>query len=71
MPSELRYAEIVKVFQLHGWWLLRVRGSNHVFTNGSRIYPVPVHRGKVKYVYYKQIEKLFPQAGQNPGDPSV
>jgi hypothetical protein len=36
-----------------------VRGSHHIFTNGSRIYPVPVHHGKVKHAYYKQIQKLF------------
>ena len=59
MPSELRYGEIARLFSANGWWLLRVRGSHHIFTNGSRVYPVPVHHGKVKYVYFKQIQKLF------------
>jgi len=59
MGSEVRYGEVVKLFKANSWWLLRVRGSHHVFTDGSRIFSVPVHHGKVKYVYLRQIQKLF------------
>ena len=63
MPSDVRYGEILALFRQNGWWLLRVPGSHHVFTDGSRIYSLPVHHGKVKHVYYKQIQKIFPEAG--------
>ena len=59
MASEVRYGEIARLFKENGWWLLRVRGSRHVFTDGARIYSIPVHHAKVKYVYCRQIEKLF------------
>jgi predicted RNA binding protein YcfA (HicA-like mRNA interferase family) len=59
MPSDVRLSEIVAIFKHHGWWLHRIRGSHHSFTNGSLHYTAPVHHGKVKYVYVRQIKKLF------------
>ncbi len=47
------------MFRDQGWWLLRIRGSHHVFTDGDRIFPVPVHHNQVKHVYFRQIEKLL------------
>jgi predicted RNA binding protein YcfA (HicA-like mRNA interferase family) len=59
MGSPVKFSVIVALFKRHGWWLDRVRGSHHLFTNGDQSYTVPVHSNKVKYVYYKQIKKLL------------
>jgi len=59
MGGDVRFAEISALFKKHGWWLKRVRGSHHHFTDGQQLATVPVHHGKVKYVYYRQIKKLL------------
>ena len=59
MGSDVRLAIVTTLFKRYGWWLDRVKGSHHLFTDGSQAYSVPVHHGKVKYVYYKQIKKLL------------
>ena len=39
--------------------LARVNGSHHIFTKpGRQPLSIPVHRGKVKPFYVRQIEKL-------------
>ena len=50
-------------FEKHAWVLVRIRGSHHVFKkpDGS-IYAVPVHHGKVKPFYWREIKK---QLGEN------
>jgi hypothetical protein len=62
MPSDVRYAEVSALFKRHGWWLRSIHGSHHKHTNGTQIFSVPVHRGKVKYVYYREIKKMFGEA---------
>jgi predicted RNA binding protein YcfA (HicA-like mRNA interferase family) len=60
MPSDVRFSEIRRRVEAYGWGLVRVRGSHHVFQlPDGRIYVVPVHRNKVKYVYVREIEKLL------------
>ena len=59
MPSDVRYAEIVALFKRNGWWLNRINGSHHIHTNGTQSFPVPVHHGKVKYGYYREVKKLL------------
>ncbi|MCY2928400.1 MAG: type II toxin-antitoxin system HicA family toxin [Planctomycetota bacterium] len=47
------------MLEARGYRLDRVRGSHHVFVRaGSELVAVPVHHGKVKYTYVRQIEKL-------------
>ncbi len=59
MPSEVRFAEVVKLLAAKGYRLVRIRGSHHVFAKpGSLPVVVPVHHGKVKYAYVRQIERL-------------
>jgi predicted RNA binding protein YcfA (HicA-like mRNA interferase family) len=60
MPSDVRLAEVLRLVESHGWKLIRIRGSHHVFQmpNG-RSYGVPVHKNKVKYVYFREIKKLL------------
>lgn len=60
MPSEVRFAEIVKLLKQHGYFLDRVSGSHHIFEK-PRENPiiVPVHHGKVKPIYVRKIQKLI------------
>ena len=58
MPSEVRFAEVRKKLEAHGWTLDRISGSHHIFRKeGSRNFSIPVHRGKVRPVYISLIEK--------------
>jgi predicted RNA binding protein YcfA (HicA-like mRNA interferase family) len=63
MPSDVSFSEIRRLVARHGWILVRIRGSHHVFKlPDGRIYVVPVHRGKVRYVYVREIKKLLGEA---------
>jgi predicted RNA binding protein YcfA (HicA-like mRNA interferase family) len=47
------------MLEVKGYLLYRVSGSHHVFKKpGVGSFVVPVHHGKVKAVYVKQIQKL-------------
>jgi predicted RNA binding protein YcfA (HicA-like mRNA interferase family) len=60
MPSDVSFSAIRRLVRRHGWVLVRIRGSHHVFRlPDGRIYVVPVHRNKVKYAYLREIEKLL------------
>ncbi len=59
MASETRYPEVQKMLEAKGYFLHRIAGSHHVFKKpGVGTFVVPVHHGKVKTVYVRQIEKL-------------
>lgn len=60
MPSNVRFAELRKLLESHGWELSRIKGSHHIFTKeGESPIVFPVHRQQVKYVYVRKIkEKL-------------
>ena len=54
------------MLEAKGYVLARITGSHHVFTKpGCRPVIVPVHDGKVKPAYVRQIEKL--PGGPGPG----
>ncbi len=63
MPSEVRFAEVLRLVRKHGWALVRIRGSHHVFEkpDGS-LFSIPVHRGKVKPYYVREIKKQVGEA---------
>ena len=63
MPSEVRFGEVRRLAEKHGWRLIRTNGSHHVFQkpDGS-VFSIPVHHGKVKHVYYREVKK---QIGEN------
>jgi predicted RNA binding protein YcfA (HicA-like mRNA interferase family) len=58
MASEIRFAEVQRLVRRHSWVLIRIRGSHHVFQkpDGS-IYAIPVHHGKIKAFYVRDIKK--------------
>jgi predicted RNA binding protein YcfA (HicA-like mRNA interferase family) len=60
VPSEERFAELRRLLERDGWQLVRIRGSHHTFTKpGFRHILVPVHHGKIKPFYVKQIRKIL------------
>jgi predicted RNA binding protein YcfA (HicA-like mRNA interferase family) len=60
MPSEMRFAELRRLVESYGWVLVRINGSHHIFRlPDGTIFVVPVHRGKVKYAYVREIKKLL------------
>ncbi len=60
MPSEERFAVIKKTLEDHGWVLVRINSSHHVFKKpGASQASIPVHHGKVKPFYVRQVKKLI------------
>ena len=59
MVSEKRLAIVKKMLEKKGYQLVRISGSHHVFEKpGTGVFVVPVHNGKVKSFYVKQIDKI-------------
>jgi predicted RNA binding protein YcfA (HicA-like mRNA interferase family) len=55
MPADVRFAELRRVLSQKNYVLHRVSGSHHIFAKpGVPHLSIPVHKNKVKYVYYKQ-----------------
>jgi predicted RNA binding protein YcfA (HicA-like mRNA interferase family) len=47
--------EAAGVLRAYGWRLDRVRGSHHIFVNGSRTLTIPHRRPHILPVYVRQI----------------
>jgi len=59
MPSEKRFTEVRAMLESAGYELARIHGSHHIFTKeGEEPVSIPVHRGKVKPYYVRQVEKI-------------
>lgn len=57
--SEQRFNQVKKMLEKKGYKLTRISSSHHIFTKkGSLPISVPVHGGKVKAFYVKEIEKI-------------
>lgn len=60
MPSEVRFAEVRKLLEDHGYTLSRIKGSHHWFERpGARGISVPVHKGRVQPRYLAIIRKAL------------
>ncbi|HZK79608.1 MAG TPA: type II toxin-antitoxin system HicA family toxin [Humisphaera sp.] len=59
MPSAVRFIELRKYLEGHGWILAKTNGSHHTFAKPGEYRPIviPVHHAKVDFVYGKQAEK--------------
>ena len=58
MASEKHFSEIKKMLERVGFRLVRISGSHHYFTKpGEQPFSIPVHHGKVKPYYVRQVEK--------------
>ncbi len=57
MPSPKRFAEVRKLLESNGFKLERTRGSHFIFKKiGQPQLIVPVHGGKVKPGYAREVE---------------
>ncbi|MFN0131845.1 MAG: type II toxin-antitoxin system HicA family toxin [Phycisphaerales bacterium] len=66
MASEVRFAEIRKKLEDHGWTHRQGKGSHHVFSRkGGPTIVIPVHGNKVKPVYVREVDAAI-RALQNP-----
>ena len=59
MASPVKYRVVHQMLKTNKWWLDRVRGSHHTYTNGTRSYTFPVHQNEVKNVYVKEIKSIL------------
>lgn len=59
VAGEKRFSQVKKLLEKKGYELTRISGSHHIFTKkGTQPVSIPVHGGKVKAFYVKQIEKI-------------
>ena len=59
MASEKRFSEVKKRLEQAGYRLVRIVGSHHYFTKaGEQPFSIPVHHGKVKPYYVREVEKV-------------
>jgi predicted RNA binding protein YcfA (HicA-like mRNA interferase family) len=59
VPSEVRFSEVKKMLVLAGYTLVRISGSHHIFEKSGNLHIViPVHKGKVKPFYVREIKKI-------------
>ena len=59
MASEKPFSEVKKMLERAGYQLARVHGSHHYFTKPAvEPFSIPVHHGKVKPHYVRQVEKI-------------
>jgi len=59
MPSEKRFSEVQKMLERAGYRLVRINGSHHCFAKpGETLLSIPVHQGKVKPYYVREVEKI-------------
>lgn len=58
MPSERRYADVLRELQAHGWTHVRTTGSHHIFEKpGETLLSIPVKKNKVKPCYESKIKR--------------
>lgn len=59
MPGEVRFGVLSKLLEDAGYRLVRASGSHHIFEKAGRgLVSIPVHRGKVKPYYVRQIKRI-------------
>jgi predicted RNA binding protein YcfA (HicA-like mRNA interferase family) len=59
MAGEKRLSEVRAMLQRAGYELVRIHGSHHYFAKpGEQPISIPVHQGKVKPYYVRQVEKI-------------
>lgn len=69
MSSTVPFRDLEKRLVTHGWELVRINGSHHIFSGVNRpMLSIPVHKGKVKRVYAKKIDKAIEQLGECQGE---
>jgi predicted RNA binding protein YcfA (HicA-like mRNA interferase family) len=63
MPSEMRFGAVRRMLEKAGYRLVRIAGSHHIFEKpGNTILSIPVHKGKVKPFYVRQIQRIIQES---------
>ena len=66
MPSEVPFRQVQRMLEGAGYTLARIHSSHHIFTKpGKPLVSIPVHKGKVKPVYVRQVEKISGEGEQD------
>jgi predicted RNA binding protein YcfA (HicA-like mRNA interferase family) len=66
MPSEVPFRQVQKTLENAGYRLARIHSSHHIFAKpGKPLVSIPVHKGKVKAVYVRQVEKIVGEGEQD------
>lgn len=69
MKADVRFADIRKRLESHGWTLSRINGSHHIFTGPNRpTISIPVHGNKVKRVYDQNVNQAIRSISQDEGE---
>jgi predicted RNA binding protein YcfA (HicA-like mRNA interferase family) len=59
MANEVRFGVLSRLLEGAGYRQVRVSGSHHIFEKAGRgLVSIPVHRGKVKPYYVRQVERI-------------
>jgi predicted RNA binding protein YcfA (HicA-like mRNA interferase family) len=59
VPSPVRFAVVKKQLEENGWILVPISGSHHIFKKpNAEDVVIPVHGGKVRPFYVRQIAKI-------------
>ncbi len=67
MPSDVPFRELRRELERLGYTLDRVKGSHHHFRGvGLPPLSIPVHSGKVKAVYAREVERIRREREEGP-----
>ena len=60
MASEYKIKKVLKRLKNKGYELVRISGSHHIFKKEGtfKLFSIPVHNGKVKDKYVREIDKI-------------
>ncbi len=68
MARDSKFLELQRILESNGWELIRIKGSHHVFKGEGRpLLSIPVHKGRVKAVYIRQIEAAIREVERQQG----
>jgi predicted RNA binding protein YcfA (HicA-like mRNA interferase family) len=65
-PKGATFDNVRTLLLQEGYELDRITGSHHIFKREGIIFPIPVHKNRVKSVYVKRVIELIEQAKGNP-----
>ncbi|MBX3361228.1 MAG: type II toxin-antitoxin system HicA family toxin [Phycisphaeraceae bacterium] len=68
MPSDVQFRDLRRLLEHHGWELTRVKGSHHHFRGkGRQPISIPVHKGRVKAIYARQVDQAIEELQRQSG----
>lgn len=68
MARPVRFGEVRKLLKAAGYELVRISGSHHIFDRpGGPLVSIPVHKGKVKPFYVREVQKLTGAGKESSG----